>query len=346
MGIEIAVRKSYGSYELDFQLKSDARRIAILGESGSGKSLTLKSIAGVEVPDSGRIVVDGRVLYDSDGKVCVAPRDRRVGYLFQNYALFPTMTVEENIGIGIRDKKVRKDIVRSYIEKYSLQGLEKQYPMSLSGGQQQRVALARMMAGNPEVILLDEPFSALDHHLREEMIKQLKHYLADFAGTVILVSHDRDEVYRLSEELVIQQAGSSITHGKTRELFERPGTVETALLTGCRNIGRLAEGQQCFVEEWNLQLPVVARKPGSSHIGIRAHHIRSDRPKGEPYFAIPVYQCNVSEGLWECTVSIKTTPQSKEELCLKLPKAQWKELEKVNLKEVYLRERDLLFLEK
>ena len=345
MGIDIAVKKGFGSYALDFRVKSDAKRVAILGASGSGKSLTLKSIAGVEMPDSGRIVVDGKVLYDSEMKINLSSRERRVGYLFQNYALFPTMTVEENIAVGIKDKKRRLEIVGAFIEKYNLQGLEKLYPTQLSGGQQQRVALARMMAAEPEVILLDEPFSALDHHLREEMQRELMHYLDDFSGTVLLVSHDRDEVYRLSEELVILQAGKSIAHGKTQQLFECPGTVAAARLTGCKNIGEMVTEPGCYVRAWDLRLPVVAKRKNCTYVGVRAHHIRKDKPEGEPYFTIPVYELRVEEGLWECTISIKATPEAVEPLYWKLSKELWREIRDLELGELYLAEKDLLFLE-
>lgn len=345
MGIEIAVKKSFESYELDFQVKSDAKWIAILGASGSGKSLTLKSIAGVETPDSGSIVVGGRVLFDSVTKVNLPSRERKVGYLFQNYSLFPTMTVEENIGVGIKNKKNQKKIIEDYVKRYNLEGLKERYPHQLSGGQQQRVALARMMATEPEVILLDEPFSALDHHLREEMQRQLLYYLEDFAGTVILVSHDRDEVYRLSEELVILESGKSIAYGRTTELFEKPETVAAARLTGCKNIGRMADGQGCYVENWDLHFPVISVKAGCEHIGIRAHHIRNDKPLGQPYFVIPVHEYSVQEGLWEVTVSVTTSPQATVPLLWKVSKERWKELAKTELRELYLAEKDLLFLE-
>ena len=344
MGIEIAIKKSFGAYKLDFQVKSDAKWIAILGASGSGKSLILKSIAGVECPDSGKIVVDGRILYDSESKVNLPSRERRVGYLFQNYALFPTMTVTENIAVGIKDKKKKQKITGTFIEKYNLRGLENHYPTQLSGGQQQRVALARMMAAKPEIILLDEPFSALDHHLREEMHRELISYLKDFSGTVIFVSHDRDEVYRLSDEMVILQDGKNIAHGRTQELFARPETVAAARLTGCKNIGEISRDQGCYVNAWDLHLPVVAIRAGTTHVGIRAHHIRRSKPEGEPYFTIPVYELLVEEGLWECTVSIRTSSVATESLCWKMSKEQWKEMDGAELKELYLAEKDLLFL--
>ncbi len=344
MGINITIKRSLGSYTLDFQMQSEAKRIAILGASGSGKSLILKCIAGVECPDCGRIEIDGMILYDSAEKRNLVSRERHVGYLFQNYALFPTMTVAQNIAVGVRDKQTSDKIVTEFIKKYNLQGLEKHYPRQLSGGQQQRVALARMMAAEPEVILLDEPFSALDHYLREGMQRELLRYLEDYSGTVILVSHDRDEVYRLSEELVILEAGRNIAQGETTELFAKPGTVAAARLTGCKNIGEVAPGKGCYVEDWDVNLPVIRREKGCTHVGFRAHHIRHKKPESEPYFTIPVYQMHGEEGLWECTVSVKTSEKAVVPLCWKLSKDEWREINKTGVKQLYLAEKDLLFL--
>ena len=153
--------------EADFEQEEGC--MGILGASGCGKSMTLKCIAGIETPDSGRICLDGQVLFDSEKKINQKPQKRQVGFLFQNYALFPTMTVEENIGCGVRDRSLRKQIVREQIQRFQLQGLENLKPSQLSGGQQQRTALARMLAGQPRLILLDEPFSALDSFLRDQM---------------------------------------------------------------------------------------------------------------------------------------------------------------------------------
>ena len=155
----------------------------ILGPSGCGKSLTLKLLAGVQTPDRGRIELDGRTLYDSAGKVDLPPRQRRVGYLFQNYALFPAMTVAQNLAAGLRCPRAeRQRRVARLAEQFQLTGLEDRLPGRLSGGQQQRVALARMMAAGPEAILLDEPFSAMDVILREELRGQMRAFLTDYPG--------------------------------------------------------------------------------------------------------------------------------------------------------------------
>ena len=181
MAVTVEIRRKLDNFLLDINFHSDARRIGILGASGCGKSMTLKSIAGIELPDEGHIEVEGRIFFDKEKKINLKPQIRNVGYLFQNYALFPTMTVEKNIAAGLKGSKQEKEArVREMVEKFRLQGLEKRLPGKLSGGQQQRVALARIMAYEPEMILLDEPFSALDMYLKDQLQRELAEMLADY----------------------------------------------------------------------------------------------------------------------------------------------------------------------
>ena len=188
MSIEVLIKKDLGAFKLNIAFQSDSRRIGILGASGCGKSLTLKSIAGIERPDEGRIVVNGKTLFDSSERMNLKPQLRKVGYLFQNYALFPTMTVEQNIAAGLTGKRGEiMQRVRGIVEQFHLNGLEKRLPGELSGGQQQRVALARMLICEPEVILLDEPFSALDVYLRDQMQRNLMEMLETYLGIVIFL---------------------------------------------------------------------------------------------------------------------------------------------------------------
>jgi molybdate transport system ATP-binding protein len=293
--------------ELDFETGDGC--LGILGPSGSGKSMTLKCIAGIETPDEGRIAVDGRVLYDSAGRVNLRPQERRVGYLFQNYALFPNMTVLENIlsppqagkmranegvdGVGRRTSMERPDIrdalfkvkasrehtgvAAKWIERFGLGGMENRYPRQLSGGQQQRTALARMLISAPDAALFDEPFSALDSTLREYMEVQLQELLRDADGGVfrnaVLVTHNRDEAYRLCPELAVMSGGGIIVRGGTDEVFRNPRFVEAARLTGCKNISpvrRLSENE-VFALDWGLALRLTSRTDGITHVGIRAH---------------------------------------------------------------------------
>ena len=239
MSIKVQIRRKLDSFLLDISFQSESRRIGILGASGCGKSMTLKSIAGIETPDQGCIEVEGHTLFDREHKINLKPQRRNVGYLFQNYALFPTMTVEKNIAAGLKGSRQRNEArVREMVAKFQLQGLEKRLPGQLSGGQQQRVALARIMAYEPDVILLDEPFSALDMYLRDRLQQELMDMLADYRGTVIMVSHNRDELYRFSEELLIIDQGHIVAAGETKELFRTPVSREAARLTGCKNFSR------------------------------------------------------------------------------------------------------------
>ena len=188
MAIEVKIQRKLNTFELNIDFKSDSKRIGILGASGCGKSMTLKSIAGIEPPESGLIKIEGKTVYDSENKVNLKPQKRNIGYLFQNYALFPTMTVKDNILCGYRGEKgQREEKARDFMKRYQLEGLENRYPSQLSGGQQQRVALARMMIGEPEAILLDEPFSALDGYLKDVLQKDMHEFLKQYQGDMLMV---------------------------------------------------------------------------------------------------------------------------------------------------------------
>ena len=290
MGIAVDINKRLGDFTLDIRFESEAKRIGILGASGCGKSLTLKCIAGIERPDRGRILLDGKTFFDSEGKVNGKPQKRNVGYMFQNYALFPTMTVEENIAAGLhapgRRSALRgkgdsagktesvKERVREMMERFRLQGLEKHLPGQLSGGQQQRVALARIMAYRPDLIMLDEPFSALDQHLKERLQHEMMEMLEDYRGQVIMVSHSRDEIYRFSEELLIMDDGRVMAQGETRRLFDDPGNTAVARVTGCKNItaAKRLDAHTLEIPDWGLRLRLRQEIPGDiDAIGYRAH---------------------------------------------------------------------------
>lgn len=275
MSVNVQIKKKLDSFLLDISFQSDSQRIGILGASGCGKSMTLKSIAGIEIPDEGRIEVENRVLFDREQKINLKAQKRNVGYLFQNYALFPTMTVEKNIAAGLQGSRGENDKrVREMIEKFHLSGLEKRFPGQLSGGQQQRVALARIMAYEPDVILLDEPFSALDMYLKDQLQQELFQMLENYGGTVIMVSHNRDEVYRFSEELLIIEEGRSIVSGRTKELFQNPVKREAARLTGCKNFSRVHRVDAYTAEalDWGITIHTKRQIPEDTKwFGYRAH---------------------------------------------------------------------------
>jgi len=177
MSLKVNIKKRLGNFNLDVAFETERGVFAILGASGCGKSMTLKCIAGIETPDEGRIELNGRILYDSAKKINLTPQKRRVGYMFQDYALFPNMTVEQNIKAGM-GKHPEEEKVRSYINRFRLEGMEKHYPAQLSGGQKQRVAMARMIASEPDILLLDEPFSALDSYLKWRRSKNTDCFLS------------------------------------------------------------------------------------------------------------------------------------------------------------------------
>ena len=276
--IDISVYKDWGSFTLDVRLHHQGGVLGILGASGCGKSKTLQCVAGIERPDEGRIVVDARTLFDRQQGIDVPVAQRRVGYLFQHYALFPNMTVEENIRCGVRPgatKDAARQRVTSMMERMRLTGLEKQKPAELSGGQQQLVALARILVNEPDILLLEEPFSALDSYLKEKVITELKALLAEFPKDVILVTHSRDEAYQLCDSIAVLDGGRVSAVAPTKELFANPQSKEAAILTGCKNIVEAGKSgpESVFIPDWQVTLHTGGRPVGDDlcAIGIRAH---------------------------------------------------------------------------
>lgn len=212
----VDIEKRLDRFMLKAKLQCDHNTLALFGASGAGKSMTLKCISGIETPDRGVIQLNDRVLFDSEKHIDLPPQKRRVGYLFQEYALFPNMTVSGNITAGMRKlpKNEREQKLKELIGQFKLRGLENRRPDSLSGGEKQRVALARIFASSPEVLLLDEPFSSLDTLLKYQLIPYIRDIIRDFGGETILVSHDTDEVRQLCAEV------SPITEGVTQEIID------------------------------------------------------------------------------------------------------------------------------
>jgi ABC-type sulfate/molybdate transport systems ATPase subunit len=279
MSLEVAIEKQVSGFRLAVEFTADGAPVGLLGPSGSGKSMTLRSIAGLETPDRGRIVLHGRVLFDSARRINVPARARRVGLLFQRYALFPHLTVAENVAFGLRRlpgperaRRVGQQLAAAHLEDFA-----NRYPVSLSGGEQQRVALARALAVEPAALLLDEPFSALDTHLRGALERQLRETLGAYRGSTLFVSHNLEEAYRVCRELVVLTRGSVAARGPKEEIFRHPPTLEVARLTGCKNFSRALRTTDGFVEalDWGCALRVTqefAKPP--EHVAIRAHHIR------------------------------------------------------------------------
>lgn len=278
MSLSVHIKKKLGNFQLRIDLEHTEGITGILGASGCGKSMTLKCIAGIIKPDEGRIVLNGKVLFDHEKCINLRPQERGVGYMFQNYALFPNMTVEQNIRCGLcreKNKKVKKEKLEEVLAVMELKDQRKLYPHQLSGGQQQRTALARMLVSEPELLLLDEPFSALDSYLREQLQTQVRIILNRFGKDVLMVSHSRDEVYYLCKEIAVMSQGKILKKGKTKEIFADPGSRTAAILTGCKNVAdaRKTGEYEVFVPDWGIHL--TTKMPVADHlcaVGLRAHY--------------------------------------------------------------------------
>lgn len=291
MALSVDIEKRLGSFLLQVKFETENQVLALLGASGCGKSMTLKCIAGIETPDRGKIVLDGNVLFDSEKKINLTPQKRNVGYLFQQYALFPNMTVRQNIACGVRDKKRRAEVIPQIVKAMHLEGLEEKKPHQLSGGQQQRVALARILVNEPKVLLLDEPFSALDSHLRWELERQLLATLREFEGTVLFVSHDRDEVYRIADNIAVYDEGKIDRMGDKWDVFQNPVTRSAAQLTGCKNIAPAEfSGNTVTVLDWGLKLTVKDTMPNAKFLGVRARLLRAAREEGPNVYPFEILE--------------------------------------------------------
>lgn len=323
MSLYVDIKKKLGKFSLEVKFTAQDEIMSILGASGCGKSMTLKCIAGIETPDSGKIVLDDRVLFDSEKNINLTPQKRKIGYLFQNYALFPNMTVEENIGVGVNlPKHEKKQVVRENIRMFFLEGLENKRPHQLSGGQQQRVALARIVASRPEIIMLDEPFCALDSYLKWQLEQELMELLSVFKGTVLLVSHNRNEVYRFSETIAVLSDGKVDVVSKKEALFKKPQTLSAALLTGCKNISKAERMSDYKIKavDWDMVLHTSQVVPNNlKHVGIRAHYINYST-NNEASNIMTAEVCTVIENPFSYIIMLKNANSN---LAIKSSKIRW-----------------------
>jgi len=278
MSLYLDIEKKFPDFSLSVSLEGKDEVVALLGNSGCGKSLTLKCIAGIEKPDRGRIVINGETVFDSEKRINLPPQKRNVGFLFQNYALFPTMTVWKNIASVINKTKSEKHrLVADMIKLFQLENVKNLYPSQISGGQQQRTALARILVSEPEIILLDEPFSALDTQLKWSVEQEVVSILESFHGTTIFVSHNRDEVYRISDKIAVMYDGNIETVGTNKDIFDSPKTLNSALMTGCKNISAAEKIDDNHIKalEWGVSLKTTSTVPDDiRYVGVRAHHFQ------------------------------------------------------------------------
>lgn len=278
MALEVQIAKKLQDFTLEVSFTAAAVPLSILGPSGAGKTMLLRCIAGLERPDRGRIVLNETNLFDSGQRVQLPARQRHIGMLFQHYALFPHCTVSENIAFGLHHltPSIQAACVSALVERTHLTGLEHRYPRELSGGEQQRAALARALAIEPQALLLDEPLSALDTHLRSQMEAQLEETFATYRRPTLLVTHNMEEAYRLCGQLLVLSRGRIAAFGAKEEVFRHPPSLEVARLTGCKNFSRTRANSSNTVEalDWGCTLRVanaIASPP--AWVGIRAHHI-------------------------------------------------------------------------
>lgn len=318
MTLVVDIEKQLGAFRLKAQFEHEAGVLGLLGASGCGKSMTLKCIAGIETPDRGRIVLDGRTLFDAEHRINLRPKDRRVGYLFQRYVLFPNMTVEENIMSGMlhggETRQSRPEQARAMMAMFYLSRQAGLYPHQLSGGQMQRVALARMLASRPEMILLDEPFSALDSYLKHRVEQTLYELFEHYGGGVIYVTHSRDEVNHFCDRVCVMADGDVVEILSKNDLFRRPRQLASARLSGCKNFARISRlpdaPNRVRVPAWSAVLESAAPVPADAdYLGIRSHHIRltadavsASGTGPETPNAIPVSVVRAFDNLFDMTV--------------------------------------------
>lgn len=330
--LEIDIAKNLRAFPLQVNLSAGKGAVGLLGASGAGKSMTLRLIAGIVTPDRGRILLNERVLFDSETCINLCAAQRKVGVVFQDYALFPRMTVAENVGFGLKSlpgMEVRAR-VQHLMERMHIAELANRFPGEISGGQRQRVAIARALAIEPDALLFDEPFAALDPHLRRQMEEQLRETLAEYNGAVVFVTHDMEEAFRFCSDLIVIDGGRVIASAPKHRLFERPETVVAARLTGCKNIAaarRIAENR-IAVEAWECELQIVAEASDAvTHVGVRSHQLLySPMPDEENTF--PCWLMATSEAPHEMTLYLKLHNAPKEgdtpHLQADLPKEHWR----------------------
>ena len=332
--LEMSAEKQLENFGLKVEFLADKGTVGLLGASGAGKSMTLRMIAGIVTPDGGRIVLNGRVLFDRTTGENVPAAQRKVGVVFQDYALFPHLTVAENVGFGLsrlaRAERVMR--VQSQLQRMQIAELADRYPSEISGGQRQRTAIARCLAIEPDALLFDEPFAALDPHLRRQMEEQLRETLAEYGGAVVFVTHDMEEAFRFCTDLLVLDGGRVIARGPKHQLFERPQTVVAARLTGCKNIvpARWIAADRIAVDGWECELQTALPVPeGLTHLGMRSHQVRfGPEARGENVF--PCWLVSSSEAPHEMTLYLRlhASPQlgDKPHLQADVPKDLWRVL--------------------
>lgn len=304
MSLSVSIKKSFPTFTLDVDIEAGNETIGWLGESGCGKSLTMRCIAGIETPDEGKIVVNGKTFFEREvGKrptVNLSPQERKTALLFQNYMLFPNLTVAENVAAGI-DRKLPKEErnaqVDAELKRFGLDGFGKRYPSQLSGGQQQRVALARMLAAKPDILMLDEPFSALDAHLKGVLEQNLAGLFETFHGTILYVSHDIDEALRFCDRIAVIEKGHVMEVSTGNNLVNNPQSAASIRLSGCKNTtpAHRIDDRRVFLPAWGIEVDTDKPAPENlTYMGVRAFFLERAKEPGRNTYRVRVVRTSDS----------------------------------------------------
>mgnify|MGYP001095950056 FL=1 len=304
MSLSVSIKKSFPAFTLDVDIEAGNETIGWLGESGCGKSLTMRCIAGIETPDEGKIVVNGKTFFEREaGKrptVNLSPQERKTALLFQNYMLFPNLTVAENVAAGI-DRKLPKEErnaqVDAELKRFGLDGFGKRYPSQLSGGQQQRVALARMLAAKPDILMLDEPFSALDARLKGVLEQNLAGLFETFHGTILYVSHDIDEALRFCDRIAVIEKGHVMEVSTGNNLVNNPQSAASIRLSGCKNTtpAHRIDDHRVFLPAWGIEVETDKPAPQNlTYMGVRAFFLERAKEPGRNTYRVRVVRTSDS----------------------------------------------------
>ncbi len=313
--LKVSITKKLKGFTLNSSFELTDGITGIIGPSGSGKSVTLHCIAGLQTPDSGEIILDGYRLFHSSNRINIKTRERSIGYVFQNYALFPHLTVQQNVAFGLNgiSRQKIKQKVAEMIEKVHLTAFQNAYPHQLSGGQQQRVAIARTLVTDPKMLFLDEPFSALDHHIKHIVEQEFLQIIRDnFSGIVLLITHNIEEAYKLCDRVLLYNNGSVVQYGSKDDVFKKPESTVAAKIIGCKNIIPLTSLQQHNGTVWcdvsGVQVRVAGRwARKASHIGIHAEDVVFTQDTGPTENLFPFRLAEIIEGIHHTSVTVRVS---------------------------------------
>lgn len=323
--LECKIKKNFRGFSLDTDFLMRAERLGLLGPSGSGKSLTLKAIAGLIKPESGKIILNERTLFDSEKNINIRPQDRRVGFIFQDYALFPNFTVEENVRAGLRVKN--KVDIGQRLKDMRISHIKDKYPDQISGGERQRTALCRILVNDPEILLLDEPFSALDEYLKSEIEEEVMKFLDTYRIKTILVSHNKEEVYRMCDNIVSISSGKTNLVKSKKDFFENPTNITEAKLIGIRNFSNFEiRDNEIFLKAWGISIKSSRINDGNI-IGLKNEFLKlSDRPIGGNPIKIDDYR--LVENIDSFLVIYNKDDKIYEDLKIEIGKDEFRKLSK------------------